>query len=607
MGVIVGKNSSNPSYAIKSIIEKINHRMQDWELKFLESLAQYTANSSGLILKLSLGHLIKRHKLLLKKEIPHEPLKAEKKSYPRLTKEQQDLFNKIINIKNYQVILLEGTLGSGKTELYLQLSDFLSQEGQILILLPEILLASQVYERFGQRGEAVLWHSSRTTKEKDLIWLKVKSGKAKIIFGTRSALFLPFNNLRMIIIDEEQDFSYKQETSPSYHARDASEILAKILDLPLLLVSGTPSLESLYKSQRGQYEKVFLPKKHKEEVQLKIEILNLWEAQKKGQSLKLLHPKALLELKKTLDLKRQSLIFLNRKGYAGTLLCSSCLSRVQCKNCSVNLTYYKSFGQLKCRHCNFTIKKLEDCTNCSSKGTLMHYQPGIEKLQEELVSYLPEARIIQVSRDSDEEAKEILKKIEEGEVDIIIGTQILAKGLHFSNMRLCIILDSYSSKFGGDIRALEKSYQILDQVIGRVGRDQEGLALLQTFNKEDRLLQALAKGKKDEFLQLELENRLAAKVPPFWSFVLIKISSTKEAALKAWLLKMSLPEGDSELKVYGPIPANLYFLKREFRYQVLFKSPDRNRLLSLVDKYFNRQEIPSYIKITLDLDPVNFS
>jgi primosomal protein N' (replication factor Y) len=591
LGVVLNKVEEIPDYPLKEVIEKIPHNLRDWEIDFLFLLAKNTCNNPGLILKLFLTPLLKRYKILFKKEGKEfEP--REIKTTITLTEDQKTILTRLSHKKNFQVTLLEGSLGSGKTELYLHLSQILSQEGQILILLPEILLSSQVYERAEKtlKEPLAIWNSSITTKEKDQTWLAVREGTAKIIFGTRSSLFLPFQKLRMIIIDEEQDISFKQENTPLYHAREGALLLAQILNIPVLLVSGTPSLETIYKGQIGQYERIFLEKKHSQEAKLEIKVLNLWEAQRKGQSLKLLHPTALLELKKTLEMGEQSLIFLNRKGYAGTTLCSACLTRVKCRNCSVNLTYYKSHNKLKCRHCGFLVKKDDSCTNCSAKASLVTYQPGLEKLLEELEVSFPQARIITVSRDSEEEAKAILEKITQGEVDIVIGTQVLAKGLHFSKMRLCIILDSYSTKFGGDIRALEKTYQVLDQVIGRVGRDRSGLALLQTFNKEDKLLKALVMRKKDEFLQLELENRRLAKVEPFWHLALITISSAIESKIQKWMKDIYLPEADKNFKIYGPFPANLYYLKRQYRYQILFKSPDKERLFVEVNRFLEQNQ-----------------
>lgn len=592
------------SYEVKkihTIIESFQCNVNT--LKFVEKVADSCLMSVNSILKMVITPLIKRYKILLKKSAGELITEKCSEFHPNFSHEQQQILNCIMNSQQKKIVL-DGVTGSGKTELYLQIAkQKVLNGGQVLILLPEILLTTQILSRaseiFGFDVHA--WHSNVKQKHKDIIWIGVQNNSVKVVIGARSALFLPFSNLQMIILDEEHDVSFKQESMPIYNARDAAIIRAEILNIPILLVSATPSIETMYAVKKQQYQYFHLTNKHFHSAKTEIRIANMWN--EKNQSL--LHSMSLAEIFTALQNSRQVLIFLNRKGYAAATMCKNCMNFVKCRNCDVKLTYYKHHNHLKCRHCGYVVREHKVCGSCGSCD-LLTYHPGIEKVHEEIQKHFPHARTLIVTKDTfeKENSQEILKTISNNEVDIVIGTQILAKGLHFSNMSLCIIVDANTAKFSGDIRSLERTHQILQQVIGRVGREEHGLAILQTFSPKSPLLQSIASGNKKAFIELELENRKIANVPPFTTFILVHITSTNEKKLCDWLKIIKIPETNEEIRVFGPIPAAMHRLQNRYRYQVLFKGI--TDVHKTVANWLQSIQVPYYISITVDVNPQSF-
>jgi len=409
----------------------------------------------------------------------------------------------------------------------------------------------------------------------------------------------------MIIIDEEHDHSFKQENQPIYHARSLAILLGKILDIPVMLTSATPSIDTLYHVRNGDYNYFHLSTSHHKNAKTHLLIANMWEVyDKTAKNCPLLHPKTVKALKLTLENKKQSIVFLNRKGYAATTICTKCMTTVKCKNCDIKLTYYKYKNYMKCRYCAYIIKELPTCTICNCNDSIFSYQPGTEKLHEEIKNHFPEARILVVTRDSEESPLEIIDKIDNGECDIVIGTQILAKGLHFPNINLCVIVDANNTRFSGDIRSLEKTYQIIQQVIGRVGREDDGIAIIQTFTPKLPLIQAIASGNRDEFIKLELESRKEAKVPPYSHFILINITSLNETKLLDWLKNIDIPLSNSQFKVFGPMPAAIHRLQNKYRQQILFRGNANTS--RTVANWIASLKVPYFITLTVDVEPMNF-
>ena len=603
VGVVLDQVEQVANYQLKDIIDILPFKLGKDIINFINEASKNYLINKGSIAKMIFGIVAKRHKIIIKKHI--EKNKPFVGNDIQLSSEQQSVFEKIVEAKD-GVYVIDGVTGSGKTELYLKIAKTIVEKGgQVLILLPEILLTTQIIERARKFFQIASWHSNVKLKDKDLIWLGTEGGLTKVVIGARSALFLPFSNLKMIIVDEEHDSSFKQETSPIYHGRDLAILRGKILKIPVVLTSATPSIETIYNVEKGNYKYFHLNKSYSDKAKTHITVANMWDCyDKTSKTCSLLHPISLSKLKTTLDNKKQSIVFLNRKGYGMTTICSKCMTVIKCKNCDVKLTYYKYKNYMKCRHCRYIIREISACTICGSKDTIFSYQPGIEKLHEEIVTHLPNARTLVVTRDSEEAPEDIVNSIANSNCDIIIGTQILAKGLHFPNMDLAIIVDANNLRFSGDIRSFEKTYQIIQQVIGRVGRERHGEAVIQTFTPNSPLIKAIASGNKREFIALELQGRKNAKVPPYSRFVLVNIAASNEVKLLNWLKSIDIPISNEELKVFGPIQAPIGRLHSKYRQQILFRGEEN--LVQTISGWLENIKVPSFIKLTVDIDPINF-
>lgn len=600
IGVVVRFSAEKLDFQLRNVIEVIEQFKIPAEiLEFIDKAADMSLSRRDLLLKIVLGPVSKRYKILAKKVV-------NKQFYLGidivLSDEQKVVLDSVSTNRTYVV---DGVTGSGKTELYLQMAKKVAETGgQVLILLPEILLTTQIIERASKFFSVDCWHSQVNQKEKDIVWLSVQNGSSKVVIGARSALFLPFKNLKLIIVDEEHDSSFKQDNNPIYNARDLSVLLGKILNIPTVLVSATPSIETMYKVKIGEYKYFHLNSRYNQQARTDIKVLNMWDAyDKQTKTCPILHPQAIDLLKSTFDKGKQSIVFLNRKGYAASMICRSCMEAVKCVNCDVKLTYYKYKDKMKCRHCGYVIKSIISCKSCG-KNDLFTYKPGVEKVHEEIVNNMPNARVISITRDTEESPKELISKILNREYDVVVGTQILAKGLHFPNMSLAIIVDGNNSKFSGDVRSIERTYQIIQQVIGRVGREEDGVALIQTFNPKLQMLSAIISGNKDEFVRLELDSRMKAKAPPYSHFILVSFSCLNETKLCDWLRSIDLPENNQELKVFGPLPAIINRLNNKYRQQILFRG--EYSINKVVDIWIKSLKIPYGVQIKVDVDPIDF-
>lgn len=602
VGLVWSEIKEKVDYQLREVLEVMpEFKLTASMMSFIARASEYTLASKDLFLKMVLGPFFKRHKMILKKTwqtIKHIG------SDVGLSSAQQSIFDQIIYSNDLNFVI-DGVTGSGKTELYLQIAKkIIDDGGQALILLPEILLSNQVTKRASKFFDVDSWHSQTKMKDKDATWVGVQNGNVKVVIGARSALFLPFSNLKMIIVDEEHDMSFKQESSPIYNARDLACLRGQILGIKTLLVSATPSVETIYKTQNNEWHYKHLDSRYNHNARIKIRVANMWEAYDKQKRLcPLLHPLSVQLLESTLDNKKQSIVFLNRKGYAATTMCKHCLMYLKCKNCDVKLTYYKHKGKMKCRHCHY-IMNLPGCSTCGKSDGLLMYHPGVEKVQEEIKKHFSEARVLVVTRDTEDES--IMSKIEEHECDIVIGTQILAKGLHFPNMNCCIIIDANSSRFGGDIRSFERTHQIIQQTIGRIGRTEEGTAIIQTFNPASPLIKAIVENNKESFIKLELDNRRSAKAPPYSTFILVHCSAHNEKKLITWLQSTKLPSSTEQIKVFGPMRASTSKLQRRYRYQIFFRGENEGDLKLLVKQWLDSLKVPSCIQLAVDVDPLSF-
>ena len=614
IGVILSTESKFDPAKTKSIITHYDLFLDKAFVNFLSRASNYNIISIGLLIKAVFsGFDIKKadfpdiigrnkeQKLLLKKEII-------------LSHEQQLAYDKLVKLADdRETILLQGVTGSGKTLVYLKyLEEILRNGGQGLLLLPEITLTTQISQRLRALfQEQVLyeWHSAITKSKKNITWKKIISGETMLLVGARSALFLPFNNLKFIIVDEEHDVSFKQDEGIIYNARDMAVLRGKISDIPVILSSATPSIETSYNCRIGKYKKVSLSQRFNDIPLPKIEIVDI--RAENLSSGKFISTRLMELLRDTLVQKKQALIFINKKGYAPTTLCTNCGTKICCPNCSINLVFYKKQNVLRCHYCNYNMSAITECKNCLS-DKICFYGPGAEKIEEELRGAITNARTVLATSDTLSSAKktsELLASISNHEVDIIIGTQILAKGLDFKLLHLVGVVDADCGYASGDIRSHERLYQLLNQVSGRAGRDNEqGHVILQTYDPDNHILKSILDNDQERFIENELEDRAISNTPPFSRIAIISISASNEKkALKfAYQLSTSVPSIQG-LVVLGPSSAPLYFLKNKYRFRFVLKAHKDLNLQKIVTSWLEAYAVPSYINLKIDIDPYNYN
>lgn len=540
---------------------------------------------------------------------------------PELLSEQQTAvanISKAMAEGKFSPILLDGVTGSGKTEVYFEaiIKALEDSDGQVLVLLPEIALTSQWLERFEERfGCApVLWHSDVGVAERRRAWRAVAEGKAKLVVGARSALFLPFNNLKLIIVDEEHDPSYKQEEGVIYHARDMAVVRARGLDIPIILASATPSFETLFNANEGKYSHIKLLERHGVAGLPEIELVDLREnAPATGHWLS---PPLVTAITNALERGEQTMLFLNRRGYAPLTLCRHCGERVNCPNCSAWLVEHRYRNSLECHHCGHTIAKPKNCPTCDHEDSLAACGPGVERIEEEVCELFPQAKHLVMTSDTVESPSVgagFVRQIQSGAVDIIIGTQIITKGYHFPKLTVVGVVDADLGLKGADLRASERTYGQLAQVAGRAGReDKVGKVFLQTYMPDHPVAKALCEGDIDAFRELEFKARERAKMPPFGRMAALILSGPNEKevlrlAREISAITTSLINADNGLSVLGPAPAPLARLKGQFRYRFLIISPKdifpQNMIRSILATL---NKFPS-VKLKIDIDPQSFN
>ncbi len=517
----------------------------------------------------------------------------------------------------FSVTLLDGVTGSGKTEVYFEaIAEALAQGRQALVLLPEIALSAQWLERFEQRfGVApALWHSDLTSVQRRATWRAVAQGRAPVVVGARSALFLPYSDLGLLVVDEEHESAFKQEDGVTYHARDMAVVRAQLGDIPALLVSATPSLETLNNVRAGRYQALHLPERHGDAVLPAVGLVDLRED--KPPKLAGLGPgwlsTALREaVAETLAAGEQVLLFLNRRGYAPLTLCRACGHRLQCPNCTAWLVEHRLAGRLQCHHCGFAARLPATCPDCGAEGSLTACGPGVERLAEEIATLYPEARQALMTSDTltgPDAAAALLARVQAREVDILIGTQIVAKGHHFPHLTLVGVVDADLGLYGGDLRAAERTYQLLHQVAGRAGRaERRGRVLLQTAEPDHPVMQALAAGERDRFFAAEAAAREAAGLPPFGRLAALVLSGpdARQVDEVARALARCAPRAEG-LSVLGPAPAPLAVLRGRHRRRFLVRAPKQLRLQPLLRQWLAQVRLPGAVRLQVDIDPYSF-
>ena len=511
------------------------------------------------------------------------------------------------------VTLLEGVTGSGKTETYFEaIAAALDAGRQVLVLMPEIALTQDLLDRFHDRFGAppAAWHSDLAPKVREKVWRQVADGSVRVVAGARSALFLPFAELGLIIVDEEHDAAYKQEDRVFYNARDMAVVRGHVGRFPVLLVSATPSVETVHNVREGRFAHVELPARVNRAALPVIKAVDLRRSppQRGG----FLSPALLEAMGDTLARGEQSLLFLNRRGYAPLTLCRACGHRFSCENCSAWLVEHRFRGQLQCHHCGHHEPVPQACPECGTLDHLVACGPGIERIAEEALGAFPEARIIVLSSDIMGGVKRLrleMEAIAKGEADIVIGTQLVAKGHNFPNMTLVGVVDADLGLANGDPRAAERTFQLLSQVTGRAGRTgKASTGLIQTYQPEHPVLKACVAGDTAAFYEAQLAERERGRLPPFGRLAALIVSAATrpEAEAHGRALRAAAPQA-SDISVLGPAEAPLALVRGRHRFRLLVHGGPRADMQGYLAAMLDKAPRPrGSVRVSVDVDPQSF-
>jgi primosomal protein N' (replication factor Y) len=513
----------------------------------------------------------------------------------------------------FGVTLLDGVTGSGKTQVYLEaVAEAVTHKRQVLVLVPEIALTGQFLgpfeKRFGVRPAE--WHSQLAPRLRARTWHAVAQGEASVVIGARSALFLPYAQLGLIVVDEEHDPAYKQEDGVRYHARDMAVVRAREARVPVVLVSATPSVETEVNARAGRYARLHLPERFGGSEMPDVKVIDLRsEGPPRG---KYIAPRLAAEIRTRIDRGEQALLFLNRRGYAPLTLCRQCGFRLGCPNCDAWLVEHRFRNRLVCHHCGYAMPLPPQCPQCLASGTFVPVGPGVERLEEEARELFPDSRVLVLSSDlveSVERLREELDEVAEGRFEIIIGTQLIAKGHHFPNLNLVGVVDADLGLANGDPRAAERTFQLLYQVVGRAGRERErGMGLIQTHQPEHPVVRALAEGDREGFYESEIELREVTSYPPFGRLASLIVSASERGGAEAYARALAkAAPAVREVRVLGPAEAPLAVVRGRHRFRLLVKSPRRFDLSAHIREWLASSPAPKgSVKLEIDIDPQSF-
>lgn len=594
------------TYPIKLILQKIGVSVSPQYLEFLRFASSYYCAPLGASVKIALPSQIKISDLRYT-TVNHSH------SLPVLSEAQKRALKQLmqITIKNKKPTLLHGITGSGKTSIYMHLAaHFLLESKQVLILSPEIALTSQMVASFKDAFtcSTIVWHSKIKTTQKTKDFQQIVLGTAQIIIGVRSALFLPYKNLGLIIVDEEHDQSYKQESYFCYNARDMAVLRGFLCKTSVLLGSATPSIETYHNVLTGKYENVQLTTRFAGAQLPKVEILNMQNKKSSAWICESMYSKIIM----TLQNGNQVLLFLNRRGYAPLVLCSKCGFREKCPFCTTWLVLHKQVSLLKCHQCGHTSCIPEVCKQCSAQKSMIPCGPGVERIEEELKQKFPKYKIAIASRDKpyDKIIDLTLQNFAANQIDILIGTQIITKGHHFPNLMMVGVIDADIGLFGENIRALETTFQLLHQVGGRSGREQnQGTVCIQTYFPNSQFMQLVQKNDFISFINYELEQRKQANLPPFSRAVKILISSHNKTHAEKYAnqLRFIVPCENKQIRLLGPVDARIAQINKEHRIRMLLLAEKSFDINSYITNWLKSVKKPSNTKIKIDVDPYDFS
>ncbi len=603
-----GKSTNLKNIKIKNINKKIGSFMLDQKLiKFMDWFAKYNMMPLGLVLKMSIGS---SHNIIDKKDKDFDQTKKKKKKF-NLNVEQKVALNFLNSVNDkFDVSVLQGTTGSGKTLVYFErIKKIINQKKQALVLLPEIFLTNEFKSRFLDffGFEPAIWHSKITPKNKRIIWKGIINNKIKLVVGARSSLLLPFKKLGIIIVDEEHDASYKQDEGVVYHARDMAVSRAFFEKIPVHLVTSIPSIETFNNIQSKKFRHFKIHKRYNDYPLPKTKIINLNIKKIKNS---FIAEETVKLVKSFLNKNEQVLFFLNRRGYAPYLICKRCSYKQTCSNCSMYLTFHKTKNKAICHHCSFEKEILKNCKDGENCDFVM-YGPGVEKIFEEVRKIFPLNKVEIFSSDymkKKDQTKSLFDKIKSNKVDILIGTQMISKGFNFPKLNCIVVIDADFSGRGYDLRTTEKNIQLYHQLSGRAGRfSSDSLIIYQTLSPEDATLNELIKNNSEELLKNELVLRKKNFLPPFTRLIALIVSANFHSLsiegareIKNHLKKIN------EIEVMGPVDSPFLKIKKKFRSRLLIRFNGKSLIQKKITKLLNTLKISNKIKLTVDVDPVNF-
>ena len=605
------EKKTNKNFSIKKVIKKLNvPSLNKNTIKFLNWFSQYNIIPKGMALKLlllssnaienSTGEVSDQFKTDIKKD------KVE------LSKEQKSALKKM-NFLNqiFRVHVLQGTTGSGKTMVYFEaLKEKINKGFQGLILLPEIGLTGQFQNKFIEffGFKPAVWHSGVSKKNKEIIWNGIANNKIKVIIGARSSLFLPFKKLGLIIVDEEHDQSYKQDEGVTYNARDMAISRAFFENIPINLITAVPSIETYENIKKGKYTVSKLEKRYQDASLPNYEVINLNKTKLEKQSW--LSKEVIQKANFHLEKNDQVLFFLNRRGFSPNVLCNKCFISYSCPNCSINLVYHKHKNNLLCHYCGFKSLLDRECSK-DGKCDFIFSGPGVERISEEVKKHFPQKKIEIFSSDTMNKrgSSEKLKKIINNEIQILVGTQLISKGFHFPNLNCIIVVDIDLSTQGHDLRGAEKNLQLYHQLSGRAGRTgRPATVYFQTYSNNSKMISEITNNDPNIFLDRELEIRKKNKLPPYERFISLILTGENEQKLEkdAFYFKNFIQD-KINAKVLGPVSAPIFRIKRKFRVRLLIRGSKSLKLQSSVAEIILKYKFSSGIKLTVDVDPINFN
>ena len=609
IGVVWDKEeNTNKNFKLKNIKEKKDVSLSHNLVKFINWFSLYNLAPKGMVLKMCLGD----ESFFSKKKETFNYITKTKNNFI-LNEEQKNCLQEINNLgTKFSTTLLQGITGSGKTIVYFEkIKENILKGRQSLVLLPEIFLTNQFNNRFEDYFgfKPAIWHSKITKKNKRIIWKNIINGEIKLVVGARSSLFLPFKNLGLIVVDEEHDSSYKQDEGIRYNARDMAISRASIENIPILLSTSIPSLETFNNVKNKKYNLTKLKKRYKNFSLPQAEVIDLKLDRKKKNIW--IDPKTIMLVKKYLEKKDQVLFFLNRRGYAPFMICKACGSKLDCPNCSIFLTFHKHINKAMCHHCGYKSSVNSKCIKTDQSCDYQMYGPGVEKIYAELKQIFPEKKIKILSSDflSKKETKNLLTDIENNKIDILVGTQLISKGFNFPNLNCIVVVDADFSGMGFDLRSTEKNIQLYNQLSGRAGRfSKDSLVIYQTFNPSDETLKNILENDPTKFLEDEIILRREKNLPPFTRLIALIISSKSETegVFEAQKIKKNL-SALKYLEIMGPVSSPIFKIKNNYRTRLLLRSKNNLFVQKHIAKILKKINLSKKIKLTVDVDPLNFS